>query len=222
MEIKKSKKAELESWRTIFFLTGIIISLSLLLTAFEWKSHPSKFSGIMTGGTTIDEDFVINTKRRKPKPKKPVAVIIDVIKVVDNNTKLNLPDEIIVPEGWDDDLLPLDSMEMSDETEGTEPFFPFPQNPAKFPQDIHKYLRENTHYPVEAREIGSQGTVYLKFEISSKGKVRNVEIVRGVDPILDREAIRVIESMPDWKPARQGDKPVATSTGISIKFTLNN
>ena len=221
MEIKKSKKAELESWRSIFFLIGIIISLSLLLTAFEWKSHPSKFSGIMTGSTIIDDDFVINTKRRKPKPKKPVAVIIDVIKVVDNNTKIELPDDLIVPEGWDDDL-PLDSMEMKCEVEGVEPFFPFPQNPAEFPQDIHEYLLKNTHYPVEAREIGSQGTVYLKFEISSKGKVRNVEIVRGVDPIIDREAIRVIESMPNWKPARQGDKPVATSTGISIKFTLVN
>jgi len=219
MEIKKSKKAELESWRSIFFLIGVIITLSVLLAAFEWKSHPPKYEMNRSGGIIIDQEFAVNTKRQKPKFKKPV-VLIDKFKLVDNN-KLLLRDEIIIPEGWEDDL-PFDSMPMEKEIEGLEAFYPFPQVPPKFPGDINEYLLTNTHYPVEARELGSQGTVYLKFEISSTGKVRKVVVVRGVDILLDKEAIRVIENMPRWEPAVQGDIKVATASGISIKFTLKN
>ena len=220
MEIKKSKKAELESWRSIFFLIGAVITLSLLLAAFEWKSPPPKTTEITNGTLYLGEDLIINTVRKKTKAKKPVVMIIDKFRTIDND-KSNLKNEIMVPDGWDEGMT-MDSMELEDETLGAERFYPFPQYPPKFPGDINEYLQKNVHYPVEAREIGSEGTVYLKFEISSTGKVRKVEIQRGVDNLLDQEAIRVIESMPKWTPAMQGDKKVATSTGISIKFTLRN
>jgi len=219
MEIKKTKKAELESWRSIFFLIGAVITLSLLLAAFEWKSPPPKTTETTGGTLYLGEDLIINTARKKPKAKKPVVMIIDKYRPIDD--KSNIKDEILVPDGWDEGMT-MDSMELEDETLNNEPFFPFPQFSPKFPGDINEYLRKNVHYPVEAREIGSEGTVYLKFEISSTGKVRKVKVVRGVDALLDKEAIRVIENMPLWTPAMQGDKKVATSTGISIKFILKN
>lgn len=221
MEIKKSKKAELESWRSTFFLVGTIITLSVLLVAFEWKSSPPKLKISSGGKYILDEVFIDNTIREKPKPKKPTVMLIDKFLKVDNDTKLDLKSEIIVPDSWDYGMT-MDSMKLDEETLGVEPFFPFPQIPPKFPGDVNEYLHKNIHYPVEARKLGSQGTVYLKFEISSTGKVRNIEIVRGVDALLDQEAIRVLENMPQWTPAMQGDKYVATATGISIKFTLKN
>ena len=82
------------------------------------------------------------------------------------------------------------------------------------------YIAQNVAYPEEAKEKDIEGTVYVKFVVNSEGKVQDVATLRGVDPILDQEAIRVIESMPEWTPGRQGGKPVNVSMQVPIKFLI--
>lgn len=90
--------------------------------------------------------------------------------------------------------------------------------------DINKfrdYINENLKYPLAAAESGVQGRVILSFVIEPTGKISNVKVLRGVDPLLDKEAVRVVESSPEWNPGRQRGKPVRVSFNIPVIFVLN-
>ena len=71
------------------------------------------------------------------------------------------------------------------------------------------------------RSYGAEGTVYVKFTVSSTGNVKDIKVMRGVDYYLDAEAIRVVRAMPKWTPAQQGINKVATYMYLPFKFTLN-
>ncbi len=83
-----------------------------------------------------------------------------------------------------------------------------------------KYINSNIVYPEVAKENNIQGTVTLSFVVNYKGVVDNVKLIKGVDPSLDNEAIRVVKSIPQWKPGRQGGKPVNVSFSVPVKFKL--
>lgn len=79
---------------------------------------------------------------------------------------------------------------------------------------------ENLTYPPEAKEQGIQGKVILRFVVTAEGKVDDISVVRGVHPLLDAEAIRVMSNVSDWIPGRQGGKPVDVYYSVPISFTL--
>lgn len=83
-----------------------------------------------------------------------------------------------------------------------------------------KYLSSNIKYPTISQETGSQGKVIVQFVVDKDGTISNPEVVRGVDPYLDKEAIRVIRLMPKWKPGTQMDKPVKVKYAIPVSFKL--
>lgn len=84
-----------------------------------------------------------------------------------------------------------------------------------------KFIGDNTKYPEEAWRSGIQGTVYVRFDISAKGKIENIEIAKGVCDALDKECIRVIASMPDWKPATARNRPEKYCLIQPIHFVLH-
>ncbi|MDR1879911.1 MAG: TonB family protein [Tannerellaceae bacterium] len=83
-----------------------------------------------------------------------------------------------------------------------------------------QYIARNVKYPKEAHEKGIQGRVILHFVINDDGRISDIEIARGVDPLLDAEAIRVIESMPKWTPGKQNGKDVCSRYTMPITFRL--
>jgi protein TonB len=83
-----------------------------------------------------------------------------------------------------------------------------------------KYIGENTNYPDIAKENNIQGRVIVRFCVTSKGGVSQVSILKGVDPELDAEAIRVVNTLPKFKPGKQGGKPVNVWYMVPITFTL--
>ena len=85
---------------------------------------------------------------------------------------------------------------------------------------LKKYITEHLVYPKEAEKKGIQGKVYVSYVISDQGKVKDVKIERGVDPLLDNEAIRVIKNMPEWKPGKQRGKNVNVRFTIPVYFAL--
>jgi len=82
------------------------------------------------------------------------------------------------------------------------------------------YIAENTQYPEVAKENNIQGKVIVRFCVTSKGGVNQVSILKGVDPELDKEAIRVVQTLPSFKPGKQGGKPVPVWYMVPINFTL--
>lgn len=100
----------------------------------------------------------------------------------------------------------------------------FPNVEATFPggtDEMMKYIQHNITYPAASLEANDQGKVYVKFVVDATGKIKNVSIERGVSPDLDREAKRVVRSMPKWTPAEMGDhKFVSSYVRIPFVFTI--
>lgn len=85
---------------------------------------------------------------------------------------------------------------------------------------MFKWLGEHINYPAAAAEEGASGKVQVQFIVSKSGKVTNVKVVRGKHPALDKEAVRVVSSMPDWTPGRQNGQPVNVTYILPVNFTL--
>jgi protein TonB len=87
-------------------------------------------------------------------------------------------------------------------------------------QALMKYLGESIKYPVIAQENGIQGRVICQFVVNKDGSIVDIEVVRSVDPSLDKEAVRVIKSMPKWTAGRQRGKPVRVKYTLPVNFRL--
>ena len=83
-----------------------------------------------------------------------------------------------------------------------------------------KFIADSLRYPSVAYENGIEGRVIVKFVVDCKGNIVNPLVVRSVDPLLDREAIRLVKSMPKWIPGRQNGKPVCVIYNVPIRFKL--
>lgn len=86
--------------------------------------------------------------------------------------------------------------------------------------EFRAWVFQNMKYPEVAAENGIQGRVFVNFVVEADGRITNVKVIRGVDPALDKEAIRVIESSPKWNPGKQRGKPVRVSYTFPITFVL--
>jgi len=86
--------------------------------------------------------------------------------------------------------------------------------------ELMKYITTNTVYPDIAKENNIQGRVIIRFCVTYKGAVDQVSILKGVDPSLNDEAIRVIKTLPTWKPGKQGGKPVNVWYSVPVLFQL--
>jgi protein TonB len=87
--------------------------------------------------------------------------------------------------------------------------------------ELMLYLKKNTKYPEIAQENGISGRVYVQFVVSANGSISHVTVVRGADPSLDKEAVRVIRSMPPWKPGKQNGTPVKVQMSVPVNFRLD-
>ncbi|MBN3519579.1 energy transducer TonB [Algoriphagus lutimaris] len=86
----------------------------------------------------------------------------------------------------------------------------------------NEYLANNLSYPDQARRMGVEGTVIVKFVVNKDGSVSNVEILRGIGAGADEEALRVVQNSPDWKPGNQRGRAVNTRMRLPIRFMLGN
>ena len=86
---------------------------------------------------------------------------------------------------------------------------------------LRKYIATHIVYPEIAKKNGITGKVYVQFIINEKGKIEQVKVVRGVDPSIDKEAIRIIKNLPTWEPGKQGGKPVKVTFTLPINFPFN-
>jgi protein TonB len=85
---------------------------------------------------------------------------------------------------------------------------------------LRQYLANAVKYPVIAQENGIKGKVYVSFVVDETGNIASVDLLRGVDVSLDNEALRVVRSLPKWKPGKQGGKPVKVLFSVPIQFEL--
>ena len=83
--------------------------------------------------------------------------------------------------------------------------------------ELFDYIRKNLIYPNSVRE---SGVVYISFIVSDEGKVINAKILKGINPLLDEEALKVVNQMPDWIPMKENGKYIPSEHTIPIKFKI--
>ncbi len=225
MEVKKTKKADLERKRSMFLQIGFIVALGASLVAFEWKTIRDRPEEIVYDEVIANEEElppIVRLKDPEPPKAAPKQIILEKLRIVEDDDDLPGDELDFSSESLEDLVTDLTQVEQPDEDGDPIPFYSISDKP-QFPggqSALIKYLANAVRYPVVAAENGIQGTVYLSFVINKVGKVVNVKILRGVDSSIDREALRVVSSMPDWKPGRQGTQAVSVSYQVPIKFAL--
>ncbi|WP_423130360.1 energy transducer TonB [Gaoshiqia sp. Z1-71] len=227
MELKKSPKADLESKRNIFVQVGLVISLGLTLLAFEWTSKVDQAASLGSVVQQEVEDEIIPITRQeevKPPPPPPPPKVVEVLTIVDDDTEIE--DELQIDDSEANketfvDVAPIIQRD-AEEAEESEVFFIVEDMP-EFPGGelaLRKFIANAIKYPVIAQENGIQGRVYVNFVVDRDGSVTNARIARGVDASLDKEALRVVNSLPKWKPGMQRGKAVKVSYTVPISFVL--
>ncbi|HPH75562.1 MAG TPA: energy transducer TonB [Bacteroidales bacterium] len=155
--------------------------------------------------------------------KYVAPVIVDSIKPEEASQFMAMDDvaETVVDE--DVGLEVIEQVQEEIEEEAPQEVFVVVEEMPSFPggdAELFNFIYSNINYPEIAKENNIQGRVTLRFCVTYKGTVDQVSVVRGVDPSLDEEAIRVIKMLPLWKPGKQGGKPVNVWYSVPIKFEL--
>lgn len=228
MEVKKSLKASLENKRLLFTEIGFVVSLLLVYGAFGYTSKDSKTSSLADDQQAVEvEDMVPITQETPPPPpeapKIPVLsdqidIVDDAIKVDDNmfvnleenNTGVQIMNyvEDVKTEEVEEEAIPFALVEEKPKFNGGDA------------NEFSKWVNQNLVYPEIAKENGVQGRVTMQFTVNPDGSVSNVKVLRGVDPSLDQEAVRVISMSPKWLPGKQRDRAVKVTYTFPVIFQL--
>jgi protein TonB len=227
MKPKKSKKADLERSKGLFLEIGTILVLALLLIAFEWNTHPEKDANenlIFQNPFDVEEMQV--TLRNEPKTEPVIQQkVTEILNIVDDNVIINDIFDFNV-EAHENTRFDFSGIAdyIEDKFEDDQPFITVEDMPTfnggKPEIEFRKYIAANLQYPDIAAENGIGGRVIVQFIINSKGNVVDAKVVSGVDPALDKEAMRVIMSSPAWTPGKQRGKPVKVIFTFPINFVL--
>ena len=217
MQIKKNSKVDLEKKRSLFLQIGLTISLLVVLIAFEYKTYDKNNYDL--GALNLDdlEEEIIPITKQEIKPPPPPPPPPEVIEIVEDEVEIEEELEIEDTESDEDEIIEIEYVLV-------EEFFMVVVNMPEFPGGdlgLMKYIQKNVRYPAIAKEYNITGKVYISFIVDKQGSVTNVKVVRGVDKNLDEEAVRVVKSLPKYKPGKQRGKPVRVMFTIPINFTLN-
>ena len=220
-EVKKSPKANIETHKLTSILMGIVVAVALLFFAFEWSSETKKLDESVVVQDVLAEEEIEITRRDPlppPPPPPPAPETPEIIEVVQEkvDTKIVINTEDDASKRQMEAYVPPPPPKPKVE-EVTEEIFVVVEEQPEFPGGntaMMKFLSDNIKYPVIAQENGIQGRVITNFVVEKDGSITDVQVVRGVDPSLDKEAIRVIQSMPKWKPGKQ------RGSAVRVRFTL--
>lgn len=225
MEEKKSPKANLENKKLMFIQIGMIISLLVAWMAFEHKSYDKREidPSLLNREVVVDEEMVEITKQEEQKPQ-PVEVpkqttqleiVQDDVEVEDIEINAEVDQQEVIEE-----YVPV---EVEEEEVVEQEIFQIVEEMPSYPGGegkLMEYVAKNIKYPQIARETGIQGRVFVGFVVEPDGSVSNVKVLRGIGGGCDEEAMRVVKSMPKWKPGKQRGKAVRVSYMLPVNFKL--
>lgn len=227
METKKSERANLEKGKSMSLLMGLVVALAVLFVGFEWGTKDVKLlTSDRDGGIEwVDEIPITMPEQVTPPPPPPQTVVADVLNVLDDNVNVDDVNILTTEDTPDtpqpDAYVPPTNTEI--EEEDVTKIFVIVEEMPQFPggeTELLRFVNKSIKYPVIAQENGIQGRVICSFVINRDGSVVDTEVMRGVDPSLDKEALRVINTMPKWTPGKQRGKPVRVKYTIPITFRL--
>jgi len=231
MEIKKEPKVNLESRKTTYVMTGLVGVLALLFVTLEWSST-SRRNYKLVARALVEEseaDMILTVQQPTPPPPPPPPMpdLIEQLKVVEDIVPIEEYD-FLSPEDDNDkfvQIVDLTNVGPVDEDyiDDSAPFVIVEQQP-EFPggeAELMKYLSKAIKYPAFCAENGIQGRITLSFTVERDGTISNIEVMRSPAEELSKEAVRVVQAMPKWKPGKQRGKAVRVKYVLPVTFRLS-
>ncbi|MCD8166084.1 MAG: energy transducer TonB [Bacteroides sp.] len=225
MEVKKSKKANLEDKRGTWLLIGYVIILALMFVAFEWSERDVK---IDTSQAIVDlvfeEEIIPITQPEEIQPPPPeTPSVAEVLQIVEDDA--DVQETMIQSTEETGELVEIKyvPVEIEEEEPEEEEIFQVVEQMPEFPGGmaaLMTWLSKNIKYPTIAQENGTQGRVIVQFVVNRDGTIVDPVVAKGVDPYLDKEALRVITAMPKWSPGMQRGKAVRVKFTLPVQFKL--
>ncbi|NNM18032.1 MAG: energy transducer TonB [Croceitalea sp.] len=240
MELKKNPSADLNRNSSLYFVIGLTIVLFTTWRLLEHKSYESNQEIVQMLEVVDDmkEDAPVTEALNTPPPPPPPAAP-DVIEIVDDVVEI---EETIIESTEssqdtfiEDAIVDVNDVDVGEEIEEISvpfaviekaPIFPGCENltteaerKACFNEKIQEHIKKNFRYPPTALEMGIKGRVFVKFEVDSKGRIANIQ-KRGPDQLLEKEASRIIASLPLMKPGMQRGAPAKVGYSVPINFTI--
>ena len=224
MEVKKNPEVSLENKLLLFVSMGLVVALSSVLMAFEWKTYEFSETEFeqMQGSEEEDELPPITRQEILPPPPPPPPPQQIELEIVEDDVET---EDVEIDSEMDEDTeFEIKDIEVEvEEVEAAPQIFTIVEESAEFPGGIQKmmeFIVSNVKYPEVARREHIEGKVYVNFVVQKDGKITDVKIVKGIGFGCDEEAKRVVKLMPKWVPGKQRNQPVAMYFNLPINFTL--
>ena len=231
MELKKSPKADMGNNKLLFVELGLIFALGASLVAFNYQTdiEPKEKQANNDDAGVNEIELPSTSFNEPPPPPEPTLEVSfsDQIDIVDDDIQVD--DAFIMTEDDEDwgveqmDYYDVEEVEEEVVEEEAIPFQLVEEKPSFQGGDANtfsKWVNQRLVYPEIAKENGVQGRVTLQFTVEKDGSITKVKVLRGVDPSLDKEAIRVVSSSPKWTPGKQRDRAVPVTYTFPVIFQL--
>jgi periplasmic protein TonB len=225
LEIKKNPNVDLNKKRGFIFSISMVITLSRVLFAFEWKQYDSSLVELTSRQTNVFEPMVDVPSTEIPPPPEIIVQQPQLIAVPDEEEieeEIKFVFDVEVTEETKVEEYKAVEVPKIEEEETDQIFVIVEENaqPKKGLAEFYQYVSSNIKYPAQARRLQVEGRVYVEFIVNKDGKITDATAVKGIGAGCDEEAVRIIMGAPSWNPAKQRGKPVRQRMVLPITFRL--
>jgi periplasmic protein TonB len=225
----KTQRPSIEDRRPILFTAGLLLSLSFTLVAFEWQT-PITTKHVFTSASAETDNWVFPpvvmlqpVEPVKDRPAPPPPAMAKELKVVETHIEMPQTEPLQVTGPEDLGTMAINGEDEAEDEPYTPPFVKHPEVLPTFctgEEAMRKKIIDNVRYPQMAIDNNISGVVYVTFVVRADGKIGDVTIVRGVDRLLDAEAVRVVKLLDCFHPGMQAGRPVNVPFTIPIRFKI--
>ena len=219
----------MENKKSTWLLVGYVIVLAFMFIAFEWTERDVKIDTSQAVTDLVFEEEIeipiTEQPEQLPPPPQEAPSIAETLTIVDDDTEVEETEIASTEEtGQAMEIKYVAPTVEEEEDPEEQTIFEVVEQMPEFPNGgmagLMQFLSKNIKYPTIAQENGTQGRVTVQFVVNKDGSIVDAKVLRGVDPYLDKEALRVINSMPKWKPGMQRGKPVRVKYTVPVMFRL--
>lgn len=232
MEKRKTDKADIEKYRPLGFILGTLAALSVLLAALEYTTTQDDYDDIADITDEMVQELELAPAPDMPEmitaAQQPHITAAADIKAVDIETDNAAEQEATADDIPDTEVTDKDPEvpQAITQTQAAHPDSVVLTTVEKLPEypggivEFMKWLTANLRYPEQARKNRIEGKVVVSFIVNKDGTIASPKIQQSADPLLDKEALRVIRMMPKWKPGMMDAKPCRTMFAIPVAFKM--
>lgn len=225
-EPKKTSKADLEKFRPLVFNLSLVITLLLVIAAFEWEGSVTGEKKVVAVDKSDFEEIIEVPQTEIPPPPPPQVIqqprIVEVPDQEEIEEEIKVQFDIDVTDQSVSQEFKIETQPVVEEEEVDKIFLVVeqPASPKGGMSAFYEFVSKNIHYPSQARRMGVEGKVFVEFVVEKDGTLSSFTVIKGIGAGCDEEAIRILQLSPAWFPGKQRGQPVKQRMVLPIHFKM--